>query len=108
MSFMSSVTRHLARGARRRPLTPKNGNKNYYKGTGTGAHGRHIAQGTYIILPQKVREWVVPDLRNFSLKPYVSWSVPVMRNSVTTESFLASHREPAGDAAATTEAKGEA
>ncbi|KAI9202836.1 uncharacterized protein BJ171DRAFT_162254 [Polychytrium aggregatum] len=45
MSATSSVIRGLLRGNRRKPLTSKEGNKNYYKGSGSGNMGRHTTQG---------------------------------------------------------------
>ncbi|KAF8690947.1 hypothetical protein AX14_002874 [Amanita brunnescens Koide BX004] len=75
--------------ASRRPLTPKRGNKDYYKGTRqaylpgglrTGAPGKHVVGGKakYRLLDEKVRVFVAPPLEKISnslLKPYVSVSV---------------------------------
>lgn len=52
-------------------MPAKHGNKQYYKGSGSGAMG-HFEKGAYIIDPKKVRQFVVPDLMGFPLKPYVS------------------------------------
>ena len=46
---------------RRLPLTTKQVNKGFYKGTGTGAMGRHTKHGGYIIEWHKVRTYVVPE-----------------------------------------------
>ncbi|KAG2184805.1 hypothetical protein INT43_000718 [Umbelopsis isabellina] len=68
---MFGVIRGLYRGARRQQLTAKRGH-NYYKGTGSGAMGRHTKQGGYMIDWNKVRTFVVPDMSDFNLSPYVS------------------------------------
>ncbi|KAL2917744.1 hypothetical protein HK105_202617 [Polyrhizophydium stewartii] len=66
------VVRALVRGATRGPLTPKHGNKNYYKGTRSGRMGHWTKRGQYIIEPWRVRQFVVPELAGFQLKPFVS------------------------------------
>ncbi|KAJ3137345.1 hypothetical protein HDU90_002132 [Geranomyces variabilis] len=58
--------------ATRGVLSAKQGNKNYYKGTGSGKMGRWTARGRYILEPWRFRQWVVPDLSGSELKPYVS------------------------------------
>lgn len=58
-------------GAKRYPMTSKRGH-NFYKGRGSGAMGRHTQHGGYIIEYSKVRDYVVPDLRETKLRPYVS------------------------------------
>jgi large subunit ribosomal protein L41 len=58
-------------GATKRPLTPKHGNKNYYKGRGSGATGVH-RRDNFIIQEHKQRTFVVPNLQAFPLTPYVS------------------------------------
>ncbi|ORZ38150.1 mitochondrial ribosomal protein L27-domain-containing protein [Catenaria anguillulae PL171] len=89
MTLRSNLLTHLARGASRKPLTPKGGNKNYYKGTGSGAMGSFV-NGTshYRIDPTKVRQLVVPDLQDFKLKAYVSWSVHKDNYTVTKQDYL--------------------
>ncbi|KAI6043878.1 hypothetical protein EDC04DRAFT_2645827 [Pisolithus marmoratus] len=71
--------------ASRRPLTPKRGNKDFYKGTRqaflpgghrTGAPGRFIIRGSgkYRLLDEKVRVFVAPhitEINRCELKPYV-------------------------------------
>ncbi|KIM60562.1 hypothetical protein SCLCIDRAFT_92175, partial [Scleroderma citrinum Foug A] len=71
--------------ASRRALTPKRGNKDFYKGTRqaalpgghrTGAPGRFIIRGSgkYRLLDEKVRVFVAPhidDIKSCELKPYV-------------------------------------
>ncbi|KXS13544.1 hypothetical protein M427DRAFT_58589 [Gonapodya prolifera JEL478] len=58
-------------GATRGVMTGKRGNKNFYKGTGSGSMG-HWENGRYVVDPWKVRKYVVPDLSDFALTPYVS------------------------------------
>lgn len=50
----------MARTFRKLPLTTKDINKGFYKGTGTGSMGSHTKFGGYIIDWQKVRTYVVP------------------------------------------------
>ncbi|TFY81291.1 hypothetical protein EWM64_g2725 [Hericium alpestre] len=71
--------------ASRRALTPKRGNKDFYKGTRqaflpggprTGAPGRHVVGGKakYRLLDEKVRFFVAPpieEINNSPLKAYV-------------------------------------
>ncbi|KAI0643300.1 hypothetical protein C8Q79DRAFT_915637 [Trametes meyenii] len=80
--------------ASRRALTPKRGNKDYYKGTRqafvpgghrTGAPGQHVVRGKakYRLVDEKVRVYVAPpieQIQSSSLKPYVSTTVPISRS----------------------------
>mmetsp|Transcript_46124 Transcript_46124/g.88012 ORF Transcript_46124/g.88012 Transcript_46124/m.88012 type:complete len:98 (-) Transcript_46124:1682-1975(-) len=50
----------------------KRGNKNFFKGKGVPAIGRHTRKGHYLVVPWKIPEYVVPDLTGFALKPYIS------------------------------------
>ncbi|WVQ70422.1 uncharacterized protein L199_008649 [Kwoniella botswanensis] len=74
-------------GASRLPLTPKRGNKDFYKGTGqsrvpggghrTGPPGVHVVKGKakYRVLDEKVRLFVGPGakvLEETELRPYVA------------------------------------
>ncbi|KAJ2556557.1 60S ribosomal protein L27, mitochondrial [Coemansia sp. RSA 1933] len=70
---MQQVIRGLFRGAKRGVMTAKKG-RNFYKGNRTGSMGRHTKHGGYVIDLDKVRTYVVPDLANCELKPYVSRS----------------------------------
>lgn len=58
----------LARISRKLRLTTKQSSVRggYYKGTGSGAMGRHTKHGGYIIDPAKVRTYVVPSGLNES------------------------------------------
>ncbi|KAI8068012.1 mitochondrial ribosomal protein L27-domain-containing protein [Gongronella butleri] len=73
---MFGVLKSLPRGAKRLQLTAKRGH-NYYKGTGSGAMGRHTKKGGYMIDWARVRSFVVPDLEGFTLGPYVSRKTPM-------------------------------
>lgn len=50
----------LLRRVRHFQLTTKNGPKDYYKGTRTGAMGQHTHKGGYKVDFEKVRTYVVP------------------------------------------------
>lgn len=47
-------------GSNRHPLTSKQGNKNYYKGTRSSGVGSFTTQGSYIVNWEKVRTYKVP------------------------------------------------
>ncbi|XP_068634413.1 uncharacterized protein [Aristolochia californica] len=53
-------------------LTSKRGSKNYYKGKNCKPTGFHTRKGGYVVMDEKLPNYVVPDLTNFKLKPYVS------------------------------------
>ncbi|ORZ07672.1 mitochondrial ribosomal protein L27-domain-containing protein [Absidia repens] len=72
---MFGVVKSISRGAKRIQLTAKQGH-HFYKGTGSGAMGRHTKNGGYKVDWNKVRTFVVPDLEGFSLAPYVSRKTP--------------------------------
>ncbi|KAI0087450.1 hypothetical protein BDY19DRAFT_955845 [Irpex rosettiformis] len=75
--------------ASRRSLTPKRGNKDFYKGTRqaalpgglrTGAPGKHVVKGKakYRLVDEKVRYFVAPpiqDIVSSPLRAYVSTQV---------------------------------
>lgn len=72
------------RGSKRHPLTSKQGNKNFYKGTGSSGIGKLDKHGRYIINWEKVRTYVVPgDLHNTELRALVSPNVPQIRQKYT-------------------------
>ncbi|KAG6824550.1 hypothetical protein H0H92_006494 [Tricholoma furcatifolium] len=118
--------------ASRRPLTPKRGNKDYYKGTRqaylpgglrTGAPGKHVVSGKakYRLIDEQVRVFVAPpiqDILSSPLKPYVSvgvnlkpaesqavWGRFTDSRGLSAEHFLQVARErTAGEIRATEEA----
>jgi hypothetical protein len=66
-------TQALLKRFRKLPLTTKDINKGYYKGTRTGSMGRHTKYGGYIIDWNKVRTYVVPaGLDTFKVCFYLS------------------------------------
>ncbi|KZT40540.1 hypothetical protein SISSUDRAFT_1044051 [Sistotremastrum suecicum HHB10207 ss-3] len=87
--------------ASRRPLTPKRGNKDFYKGTGaaslpgghrTGAPGKYkgSSHARYELDDTKVRVFIAPPLavlNNTELKPYVHVSVQKPRRSTSLSSL---------------------
>ncbi|GME88959.1 hypothetical protein B5S28_g4852 [[Candida] boidinii] len=69
-------------GNKRLPLTTKQGNKNFYKGTRSSGIGKLDLFGTYKINYEKVRTFVVPqDLDSCPLKPLVSSNVPIPKQN---------------------------
>ena len=50
-----------SRSVRRLPLITKQVKNGFYKGTGSGAMGRHTKHGGYVIDVKKVRTYVVPE-----------------------------------------------
>nr|POE74513.1 54s ribosomal protein l27, mitochondrial [Quercus suber] len=61
----------LQRALRRLPLTTKQGPHNFYKGNRTGSMGEHTKYGGYKIHYEKVRTYVVPNLSESGLSPFV-------------------------------------
>ena len=60
-------------GSKRHPLTTKQGNKTFYKGTRSSGIGKHTPGGNYFITWPKVRTYVVPSAEDYNhdLKPFV-------------------------------------
>lgn len=56
---------------RRLPLSTKQVSNGFYKGTGSGAMGRHTKHGGYVIEWQKVRNYIVPE----GLKDFKVWNL---------------------------------
>ncbi|TPX54997.1 hypothetical protein SeMB42_g00026 [Synchytrium endobioticum] len=79
----------VVQGASKRVLTSKDGNKNFYKGTGSGAMGHFVQGGRYVIDEWKRRQFVVPEgLSLFKLTPYVS---PEAKTAAATETWTDTH-----------------
>ncbi|KAI1079954.1 50S ribosomal protein YmL27 [Whalleya microplaca] len=75
-------TQALLKRFRKLPLTTKDINKGFYKGTRTGNMGRHTKYGGFVIDWSKVRTYVVPkDLAEFKLTPFVTNKVAKTRGS---------------------------
>ncbi|KAK3423521.1 hypothetical protein EUGRSUZ_F00376, partial [Eucalyptus grandis] len=53
-------------------LSSKRAPRNYYKGKNCKPTGFHTRKGGYVLLQEKLPNYVVPDLTDFKLKPYVS------------------------------------
>ncbi|KAJ8541351.1 hypothetical protein K7X08_002167 [Anisodus acutangulus] len=53
-------------------LTTKRVPRGFYKGKNCKPTGFHTRKGGYVIMQEKLPNYVVPDLTNFKLKPYVS------------------------------------
>ncbi|KAF3026332.1 hypothetical protein G7054_g13464 [Neopestalotiopsis clavispora] len=71
--LMFQARTKFTRKFRKLPLTTKDINKGFYKGTRTGSMGRHTRFGGYIIEWDKVRTYVVPEgLDTFKLSPFVT------------------------------------
>lgn len=60
----------LQKSLRRLALTTKQGPKDYYKGTGSGAMGVHTPNGGYKIIWKKVRTYQCPDLKGFKVRGF--------------------------------------
>eukprot|EP01089_Gocevia_fonbrunei_P013238 TRINITY_DN3339_c0_g1_i1.p1 TRINITY_DN3339_c0_g1~~TRINITY_DN3339_c0_g1_i1.p1 ORF type:complete len:117 (-),score=18.25 TRINITY_DN3339_c0_g1_i1:81-431(-) len=43
-----------------------------YKGVGCRSLGRHTKKGRFIVMENKIPEYIIPDLTGCPLKPYVS------------------------------------
>ncbi|XP_074295231.1 uncharacterized protein LOC141623083 [Silene latifolia] len=53
-------------------LSSKRAPRNYYKGKNCKPTGFHTRKGGYVVVQEKLPVYVVPDLMDFKLKPYVS------------------------------------
>ncbi|KAL0290516.1 UNVERIFIED_CONTAM: 39S ribosomal protein L41, mitochondrial [Sesamum angustifolium] len=53
-------------------LTSKRSPRGFYKGKNCKPTGFHTRKGGYVVVPEKLPNYVVPDLTDFKLKPYVS------------------------------------
>jgi len=67
-------------------MSPKRGNKDFYKGKGGTSQGRITSKGRFIQIPTKMKFILAPlqkDLSSFPLKPYVSKKTPVQSKLIT-------------------------
>eukprot|EP00126_Sphaerothecum_destruens_P004091 Sdes_comp17990_c0_seq1m7252 len=64
---MLGILTCMARGATHRVMTSKFGKKNYYKGKGCKPTGFHTKHGRYVVLKNRIPEFIVPDLQGFSV-----------------------------------------
>ncbi|KAJ8535735.1 hypothetical protein K7X08_023455 [Anisodus acutangulus] len=65
-------------------LTSKRVPRGFYKGKNCKPTGFHTRKGGYVIMQEKLPNYVVPDLTDFKLKPYVS-QCPRETTSASTE-----------------------
>lgn len=65
---MFKPTQALCRRYRKLPLTTKDINKGFYKGTRSGRMGNHDKWGGYQVDFSLVRSYVVPDLQGFKVR----------------------------------------
>ncbi|TDZ44724.1 54S ribosomal protein L27 [Colletotrichum trifolii] len=66
-------------------LTTKDVNKGFYKGNRTGSMGRHTKHGGYMVDWSKVRTYIVPNLAECNLTPFVPESVQVIKTRYNTK-----------------------
>ncbi|XP_042422744.1 39S ribosomal protein L41-A, mitochondrial-like [Zingiber officinale] len=65
-------------------LSSKRGPRDYYEGKNCKPTGFHTRKGGYVIMDEKMPRYVVPDLTDFKLKPYVSQCPRVANVGSTT------------------------
>ncbi|KAF9606727.1 hypothetical protein IFM89_028103 [Coptis chinensis] len=66
-------------------LSSKRAPRDYYKGKNCIPTGFHTRKGGYVLVQEKLPNYVVPDLTDFKLKPYVSQCPKEMKTTETTE-----------------------
>lgn len=77
MGVLSTLMRGLVRGAdRMSEFTSKRGSRTHNKGRGARPAGRKLHSGKFVSVPEMIPEFVVPSLKEFKLKPYVSYRSP--------------------------------
>ncbi|KAL2500268.1 Mitochondrial ribosomal protein L27 [Forsythia ovata] len=74
-------------------LTSKRSPKGYYKGKNCNPTGFHTRKGGYVVIPEKLPNYVVPDLTDFKEKraKKVHSDLP---NPISTNDLLAVSRTP--------------
>ncbi|KDP45653.1 hypothetical protein JCGZ_17260 [Jatropha curcas] len=81
----------LARAMRRKRtssldiLSSKRAPRNYYKGKNCKPTGFHTRKGGYVIVLEKLPNYVIPDLTDFKLKPYVSQCASEVKTTEASE-----------------------
>lgn len=89
-SGMFGVGATMMRGARRGVMSSKSGNKHYFKGRGCNKTGFLTRKGKFVVDPFRIVSFVVPNLTECNLKPYVSFKGAKVESSVlTAEDLLA-------------------
>ena len=67
MGVISGAIQSLGRGPARGVMSSKRGNKNYYKGKGTGKLGEWTSKNKFVVQDWRLRQYVVPDLSDFQV-----------------------------------------
>jgi len=80
--LFTGFTRGEFSGTYKGGYTTKNLPRGHYRGKGCAPTGKHTIRGGYNIQPYKVVTYVVPDLTDFKLKPYVSHTTPKLVKGV--------------------------
>ncbi|MCL7039511.1 hypothetical protein MKW94_019552 [Papaver nudicaule] len=65
-------------------LSSKRAPKDYYKGKNCKPTGFHTRKGGYVVVDEKLPNYVVPDLTDFKLKPYVSQCAAEVKTTEAT------------------------
>ncbi|KAF7829961.1 39S ribosomal protein L41-A, mitochondrial [Senna tora] len=66
-------------------LSPKRAPRGYYKGKNCKPTGFYTRKGGYVVMQEKLPNYVVPDLTDFKLKPYVSQCPREVKTSEASE-----------------------
>ncbi|WKA09623.1 hypothetical protein VitviT2T_027248, partial [Vitis vinifera] len=66
-------------------LSSKRAPRDYYKGKNCKPTGFHTRKGGYVLMQEKLPNYVVPDLTDFKLKPYVSQCPREVKTNEATE-----------------------
>ncbi|KAA3476662.1 39S ribosomal protein L41-A, mitochondrial [Gossypium australe] len=67
-------------------LSSKRAPRDYYKGKNCKSTGFHTRKGGYVVMQEKLPNYVVPDLTDFKLKPYVSQCPTEVKTTEAAES----------------------
>ncbi|XVF36660.1 hypothetical protein REPUB_Repub19eG0076400 [Reevesia pubescens] len=67
-------------------LSSKRAPRDYYKGKNCKPTGFHTRKGGYVLMQEKLPNYVVPDLTDFELKPYVSQCPREVKTAEAAES----------------------
>ena len=74
---MRGILGRFLKGATHKVLTGKEGPRGYYKGKRCPPSGFNTNKATHLVDRNRIHQFIVPDLSNFYLKPYVdSTSLP--------------------------------
>ncbi|XP_043920256.1 39S ribosomal protein L41, mitochondrial [Protopterus annectens] len=77
MGVLTNLARGLVRGAdRMAEITGKRGPKSFHKSRGVRLAGVLTSSKKFVKVKEMVPEFVVPNLKDFKLKPYVSYKAP--------------------------------